>query len=228
MQSLSARTCTPVALTVLALLFAACDAGHNEGSYRDRLLGRLPERAMSELREQGPAAIPELIALTTDPVPEVASKGILLITMIKPSSDATDAIPALMEAMKYPDKRVRDLAVGALKGMQPASIPYVLQGLSAGDKQVRRGSLEVASKGLGKGAKAGIPKFNSILSTGTDQEKVWAAFALASIGSPAMDSIPLIERAAEGITKKDWKHLVKGCAKRLKDSTKAGMYTDSR
>lgn len=229
------RNRTALPLTVLALasalvLLASCDSGssYDQGSYRDRLLGRLPERAMDELREKGAGAIPDLIILTQDPDPQVASTGIKLVGMIKPKESAEPAMPALVEAMAHPEEPVRNMAISELKAMQPVSVSYVLTAMNSGNAYIRRGALTVASKGLGPAAKPGIPQFEKLLQGGSDQEKVLAAMALASIGSPAMRSIPLLQRAAESVKGADQKKMINGCVKRLEKADQPGMYTDSR
>jgi HEAT repeat protein len=222
------RTSVLAALAATVLLTAACDSGQSEGSYRDRILGRLPERAMDELREQGPAAIPELIVLTQDPEPEVARVGLNLINMIRPKEAAQEAIPAVLDALKYPNEQIRNTAVQTLKAMRPVSIPFILQGISSSDPKIKEGSLKVAAKGLGKEAAPGIDKLMAVAQSGSDQEKTWAAMALASIGSAAERSIPVLQQAAASVSSENDKKMINGCIKRISDAKKPGMYTDSR
>lgn len=213
-------------LLVVGVVATACDSGRSNEPMRERLMGRLADAAVEELREQGRAALPQLVELAGDPEPEVARTALALIGMLE--ADAEPAIPALINLLQYPDPGVRNIAVQTLKSLKKWSTKYLVDAVGSTSGMKRQQILLVMSKGLGKGAAPAVGTLTKIVRSGSEKEKVYAAMALASIGSAAESAIPALEAAVDQVTTNDHRKMIKGCIKRIGDSKKPGMYTDSR
>ena len=223
---------SPRRVALLALLLAvgvlatACDSGKSNEPMRERLMGRMADEAVEELREQGAAALPELVELARDPEPEVARTALAIIGFL--DAEAEPAIPAVIEVLQHPDEGVRGIAVQTLKGLKKWSTPYLVQALPGSSGSKRSQILLVMSKGLGKEAAPAVGTLTKIVRTGNATDITHAAMALASIGSAAESAIPALEAAVDKVKTNDQRKMIKGCIKRISDAHKPGMYTDSR
>lgn len=216
-----------VALLVLvATVATACDGGGTKEPMRERLMGRMADEAMQELRDQGASALPQLVELALDQEAEVADCGVSLIGML--GAEAEPAIPQLIQVLQHPDERVRKITRETLKSLKNWSTTHLIGALSSTSGRLRTEVLHTMSMGLGKDAAPAVGTLTQIVRSGNAQEKTYAAMALASIGSAAESAIPALEAAVDQVKTNDQRRMIKGCIKRIGDAKKPGMYTDSR
>jgi len=108
------------------------------------------------------------------------------------------AVPALIEALKDPEARVRNAAASALWGLGPkarSAVPTLAAALADSDDGVRLGAV-MALESVGPDAAAAVPALSRAVRDRDGNVRLWAAKALAKIGPPARSALPALNEAA--------------------------------
>lgn len=108
------------------------------------------------------------------------------------------AVPALIDALKDPEARVRNAAASALWGLGPKArnaVPSLAEALADNDDGVRLGVV-MALESVGRDAAAAVPALARAVRDRDGNVRLWAAKALAKIGPPARSALPALAEAA--------------------------------
>jgi len=206
---------------------AGCDSRRQSStsslSYRERI-AKGETDALSELAGRGANALPDLILLMQDSNPSVVVNAVALVERLDKSTAAA-AIPQLVGTLRIDG--VRQRAEYALSAFGAAAVPELTKAIEGGDAVLATRAAGVMAKGIGKAGKPAIPGLTRLLETGSDEAKLHAIGALASIGSAAEPSVPAIQKIADTATG-NLKTAALNAIKRIEDAKKPGQYTDSR
>ena len=144
--------------------------------------GRSPERRAADLVED----------LRSPDAAAVARAVRQLVEMGEP------AVPALVQALRDPEARVRNAAASALWGLGPKAhdaVPTLAEALADNDDGVRLGVV-MALESIGRDAAAAVPALARAVRDRDGNVRLWAAKALAKIGPPARAALPALTDAA--------------------------------
>ncbi len=212
-----------VGLAVLLPLSACSKSGSASNKSLSQRIAEGDSSALGALRAKGAAAIPQLIELMKDPNPDVVVNAVMLVGML--GDAGKPAVPTLIQAMKVPG--VKGRAMDALASLRRVATPDMVTAFDSGDDALKKLIVESWSHGVGGEAKDAVPGLTKYLSTSDSDARVWAAMALANIGSAAKSALPALHAAAEAAPEKD-KRMFAGVIKRIEDSDKPGMYSEHR
>ena len=107
------------------------------------------------------------------------------------------AVPGLVDLLKSPDPRVRNLAASTFWGMGPkgrAAVPVLADALSDPDPDFRT-RVAMALENMGPEARGAVPALIESLSDPHRPVRQAAVKALGSIGPDAKPAIPVLSRA---------------------------------
>jgi hypothetical protein len=127
----------------------------------------------------GKRNIPALIQALETPKDELHAAAAVLLGHA--GSEARGAAPALIQALKDADQRVREAARGALGNMGAEAVPLLIQALGSGDPYIRSAAADAVLR-IGPEAKAAGPALLRLLKDQDDEVRQSALGALKETG----------------------------------------------
>jgi HEAT repeat protein len=147
------------------------------------------------LRELAPLVVPDLVAAFRSGGRALRRRAAELLAE---ANHATEALPALVEALSDPDVELRCLATRALAGVGPAAVPALLDVLGRTESHtLQTEAVEVLGK-IGPAAAPAVPALTQLLLHPPDDHTLYFVIhTLGKIGPAAAAAVPALITALQ-------------------------------